>query len=115
MDLITFTDRCTITRTLLNENGAPIYDEYDEPITELVYEGNCYYQYRGQINLSIVIGNDRVYLPSNDVAIYADDMIDILTVRGRKRHGVVNAVQDIQMPLTHKLLTKIEIKQGTGE
>lgn len=114
MDLITFRDQCTITRTLINENGAPIYDEYDEPITELVYEGNCYYQSGGQINLSITVGNDRVYLPLNDVAIYADDMIDILTVQGRRRRGVVNTVRDIEMPLTHELLTHIEVKQGTG-
>nr|WP_304651411.1 hypothetical protein [Bacteroides acidifaciens] len=46
---------------------------------------------------------------------YAGDVIDVVTARGRNRHGVVNTARDIEMPLTHELLTKIEIKQGTGD
>lgn len=115
MDLITFNDRCTITRAKLDEDGNRIYDEYDEPIMEQVYDGSCSYQAGGQTSLSIVVRNDQVYLPGNDVMIYAGDVIDIVTARGRNRHGVVNTVRDIEMPLTHELLTKIEIKQGTGD
>ena len=115
MDLITFKDRCTITRAKLDEGGNAIYDEYDEPIVEQVYDGACSYQAGGQTSLSIVVRNDQVYLPSNDVMIYAGDVIDVVTARGRNRHGVVNTARDIEMPLTHELLTKIEIKQGTGD
>lgn len=115
MDLIAFKDKCIITRAKLNEDGKPIYDEYDEPIVELIYTGNCCFQAGGQTSLSIVARNDQVYLPSNDVIIYAGDVIDVMTARGRKRHGVVNTARDIEMPLTHELLTKIEIKQGTGD
>ena len=115
MDLITFKDHCVITRAKLDENGNAIYDEYDEPIVEQVYEGSCSYQAGGQTSLSIVVRNDQIYLPGNDVMVYAGDVIDIVTGRGRNRHGVVNTVRDIEMPLTHELLTKIEIKQGTGD
>lgn len=115
MELIKFKDKCIITRSQHDENGNPIYNEYDEPIMETVYEGDCSFQAGGQTSLSIVVRNDQVYLPSNDVMIYAGDVIDIETARGRKRHGVVSTARDIEMPLTHGLLTKIEIKQGTGE
>lgn len=115
MDLITFKDKCTITRAKLDESGRPVYDEYDEPIVEEIYNGKCSYQAGGQTSLSIVVRNDQVYLPSNDVMIYAGDVIDVVTARGRNRHGVVNTARDIEMPLTHELLTKIEIKQGTGD
>ncbi len=115
MDLITFKDKCTITRAKLDENGRPVYDEYDEPIVEEIYNGKCSYQAGGQTSLSIVVRNDQVYLPSNDVMVYAGDVIDVVTARGRNRHGVVNTARDIEMPLTHELLTKIEIKQGTGD
>lgn len=115
MDLITFKDKCTITRAKLDESGRPVYDEYDEPIVEEIYNGKCSYQAGGQTSLSIVVRNDQVYLPSNDVMVYAGDVIDVVTARGRNRHGVVNTARDIEMPLTHELLTKIEIKQGTGD
>ena len=116
MDLITFKDLCVITRSVLDENGRPVYDEYDEPMVEQVYDGKCSFQAGGQTSLSIVTSNDKVYLPSNDVMIYAGDVIDVVTARGRKRHGVVyNQPRDIELPLTHELLTKIEIKQGTGD
>lgn len=115
MELITFKDHCVITRAKLDENGNAIYDEYDEPLVEQVYKGVCSYQAGGQTSLSIVVRNDQVYLPSNDVMIYAGDVIDVVTTRGRNRHGVVNTARDIEMPLTHELLTKIEIKQGTGD
>ena len=115
MELIKFKDKCVIRRSKLDESGKPIYDEYDEPIMETVYDGVCSYQAGGQTNLSIVVRNDQVYLPSNDVMIETGDAIDIETARGRKRNGVVNTARDIELPLTRGLLTKIEINQGTGE
>ncbi len=115
MDLITFKDHCAITRPKVDEYGNRLTDEYDEQIMEKVYEGDCNYQAGGQTNLSIVVRNDQVYLPSNDVMVYAGDVIDVETSRGRKRTGVVSTARDIEMPLTHELLTKIEIKQGTGD
>lgn len=115
MELIKFKDKCVVRRSKLDKSGKPIYDEYDEPIMETVYEGVCSYQAGGQTNLSIVVRNDQVYLPSNDVIIYTGDEINIETSWGRKRHGVVNTARDIELPLTRELLTKIEIKQGTGE
>lgn len=115
MELIKFKDKCVITRSKFDESGKRIYNEYDEPIMEPVYEGVCSYQAGGQTSLSIVVRNDQVYLPSNDVMIYTGDEIDIETARGRKRHGVVNTARDIELPLTREVLTKIEIKQGTGE
>lgn len=61
-----------------------------------------------------MVRSDQVYLPGNEVMIYTGDMIDIVTARGRKRRGVINTVRDIEMPLTHEHLTRIEVKQETG-
>lgn len=108
MELLKFKDHCTVSR----ESGR--YDEFDNLIeVEVIYDGACMFQAGGQTSLSIVTRNDVVYLPSNDVIIEANDVIDVVTARGRRQHGVVNKVRDIEMPLTHELLTKIEIKQST--
>lgn len=108
MELLKFTDHCTVSR----ESGR--YDEWDNPIeADVIYDGECMFQAGGQTSLSIVTRNDVVYLPSNDVIIEANDVIDVVTARGRRQHGVVNKARDIEMPLTHELLTKIEIKQST--
>lgn len=104
-----FKDSCTITR----ESGK--YDDWDNPIGEVIYEGECMFQQGGQTSHSIITRNDKVYLPSNDVIIEANDVIDVVTARGRKRHGVVNLARDIEMQITKELLTEIEIKQGTGK
>lgn len=104
-----FKDTCIITRM----SGE--YDEWDNPIGTEIYNGNCMFQQGGQTSLSIVTRNDVVYLPSNDVIIESNDVIDVLTARGRKRHGVANNARDIELPITKELLTKIEIKQSTGK
>lgn len=108
MELLKFEDHCMVTR----DSGR--YDEFDNPIeASTIYDGACMFQAGGQTSLSIVTRNDVVYLPSNDVIIEANDVIDVVTARGRRRYGVVNNARDIEMPLTHELLTKIEIKQST--
>lgn len=115
MNLIAFNDNCVITRAKTDENGRIIYDDFSEPQFDEIYNDACNFQAGGQTSLSVVARNDQVYLPSNDVLIMAGDVIDVTTARGRNRYGIVDTVRDIEMPLTHELLTKIEIKQSIGE
>lgn len=115
MNLIAFNDHCVITRAKKDANGRVIYDSFDEPQFDEIYNNSCSYQAGGQTSLSVIARNDQVYLPSNDVLIMSGDVIDVVTARGRNRYGIVDNVRDIEMPITHELLTKIEIKQSIGE
>lgn len=115
MELIKFNDKCTITRVMLDVEGNAIYNEYDEPMVEDVYYGDCSYQVGGVSNRSIMVRNDVVYLPTNDVIVVSGDMIEIETARGRNRKGVVSDARDIELPLTHECYTKVELKQGMGD
>lgn len=115
MNLIAFNDHCVITRAKKDANGRVIYNDFDEPQFDEIYNSSCHYQAGGQANLPIAARNDQVYLPSNDVLVMSGDVIDVVTARGRNRYGVVENVRDIEMPITHELLTEIEIKQSIGE
>lgn len=115
MNLITFNDHCVITRAKKDVNGRVIYDDFDEPQFDEIYNAACSYQAGGQTSFSVVARKDQVYLPSNDVLVMSGDVVDIVTARGRNRYGIVDTVRDIEMPITHELLTKIEIKQSIGE
>lgn len=112
---IKFDDNCKIWRET-NANGEVEYDEWDNPIVnEPIYDGKCSYQAGGQTSLSVVVRNDVVYLPSNDVIIEANDVIEVATKRGRVRKGVIRDVRDIEMPMSGERYTKIEIKQSKEE
>lgn len=90
-------------------------DEYDNELSEVIYQGTCNYQKGGQTSLSIVTRNDVVYLPQNDVLIEVNDVVEATITKGRKVSGVVKVVRDIQLTLNGEQLTKLELKQATGE
>lgn len=116
MELIRFDDRCTISRNVTDDGGRIVLDDFDEPVeADKIYSGVCCYQAGGQTYQSVSVRNDVVYLPSNAVIVMEGDIVDVNTKRGRNRKGIVKTVRDIELPLTHALYTKIELKQSTGE
>jgi hypothetical protein len=108
MKLIKFEDSCKVLRP----NGE--YDTWGNLASDVVYEGACNYQKGGQTSLSIVTRNDVVYLPSNDVEVKENDIVEGFSVKYREFKGVVKVARDIRMPLSRKEYTRIELTKATG-
>lgn len=110
MDLIDFKDSCVISR----ETGE--YDNYDNPVTETIYEGPCLYE-EGGLSYSnrIIVRNPLLFLPTNDVLIYINDVVEVTTFRGRVIKSLVENVRDIAMKMKPIQVTRIELKQARGE
>lgn len=106
MSYLSYRDHCIITRS----TGE--VDEYDNLISEEIYNGECDFQPGGQTALSIITHNDVVYLP-RQVMVYENDSIVVTTQTGRKREGVVKLANDLGLDLTGDWVTEIEIKQST--
>lgn len=106
MSDLSYRDHCVITRS----TGE--VDEYDNLVSEEIYNGECDFQPGGQTALSIITHNDVVYLP-RQVMVYENDSIAVTTQTGRKREGVVKLANDLGLDLTGDWVTEIEIKQST--
>ena len=106
MSYLSYRDHCIITRS----TGE--VDEYDNLVSEEIYNGACDFQPGGQTALSIITHNDVVYLP-RQVMVYENDSIAVTTQTGRKREGVVKLANDLGLDLTGDWVTEIEIKQST--
>lgn len=106
MSYLSYRDHCVITRS----TGE--VDEYDNLVSEEIYNGECDFQPGGQTALSIITHNDVVYLP-RQVMVYENDSIIVTTQTGRKREGVVKLANDLGLDLTGDWVTEIEIKQST--
>ena len=106
MSYLSYRDHCIITRS----TGE--VDEYDNLVSEEIYNGECDFQPGGQTALSIITHNDVVYLP-RQVMVYENDSIAVTTQTGRKREGVVKLANDLGLDLTGDWVTEIEIKQST--
>ena len=106
MSYLSYRDHCIITRS----TGE--VDEYDNLVSEEIYNGECDFQPGGQTALSIITHNDMVYLP-RQVMVYENDSIAVTTQTGRKREGVVKLANDLGLDLTGDWVTEIEIKQST--
>lgn len=106
MSDLSYRDHCRITRS----TGK--YDEWDNPLTEEIYDGVCDFQPGGQTSLSIISHNDVVYLPKA-VMVEENDIIAVTTQLGRKREGIVKLANDLGLDLTGDWVTEIEIKQST--
>ena len=106
MSYLSYRDHCIITRS------AGEVDEYDNLVSEEIYNGECDFQPGGQTALSIITHNDVVYLP-RQVMVYENDSIAVTTQTGRKREGVVKLSNDLGLDLTGDWVTEIEIKQST--
>lgn len=114
MELIKFNDKCIISRAELDEKGAAKYDKYEKPILKEIYNGPCCFQQGGQTYRSIQARNDMLYLPTNKVLVESNDVIDVTTARGRKRHGIAANPRDIEMPISGAQYTRMEIQQSKG-
>lgn len=86
-------------------------DEYDNLVSEEIYNGECDFQPGGQTALPIITHNDVVYLP-RQVMVYENDSIAVTTQTGRKREGVVKLANDLGLDLAGDYVTEIEIKQS---
>ncbi len=111
MSDLSYKDHCCITRACVGENGRPIFDEYDEPKVEVIYDDKCDFQPGGQTPLSIVTHNDTVYIPKAIMA-QENDVISVTTQLGRKREGIIKLANDLGLDLAGDWVTEIEIKQS---
>jgi hypothetical protein len=109
MELIKFNDTCRILRAT-GEVDALDNEAFDE-----VYNGPCSYQKGGQTAYSIATRDDLVYLPTNDVLIYANDVVEATTESGRTEGGVVKTPRDIRFGLSDEKITQLKLKQAKGE
>ena len=106
MALIKFEDTCIITR----DNGE--FDEFDRPIIEQVYSGKCRYQQGVQAYMGISQRNSVVFL-DGDVRVSENDVCTVTLTNGVERKGNIKTVRNVEMPLTHKRTTRIELTQDT--
>lgn len=108
MRLIAFEDKCVIKR---NTKG---YDEYDEPIMDVVYSGECCYQEGGYSNAQrMFVRNPILYLPDVSVLVDANDIVEVITKFGRKLTAIVARPREIELPITRERITRVELKQAT--
>ena len=108
MRLIAFEDKCVIKR---NTNG---YDEYDNPLQEVVYSGECCYQEGGYSNAQrMFVRNPILFLPDVSVLVDANDVVEVTTKFGRKLVAVVARPREIELPITRQRVTRLELKQAT--
>lgn len=110
MQFIEFRDSCTIRR----EIGK---DEWDNPIRETIYDGECLYEEGGTgFSRSIITRAPTVYLPGVDVQIQINDYVEITTEFGREVNAIAKIVRDVNMPWrTGVKITRIELKQAQGD
>ena len=111
MQFIGFRDTCTISR----ETGEK--DEWDNPIRTTIYSGPCLYEEGGTgYSRSIITRAPTVYLPENDILIYINDAVTVVTEMGREIRAVARIVRDVNMPWRVNVrVTRIELKQAQGE
>lgn len=107
MRLIAFEDKCVIKRRV----GK---NEYDEPIMDVVYSGECCYQEGGYSNAQrMFVRNPFVFLPEVSVLVNANDDVEVATKFGRVLTAVVARPREIEMPITRQQVTRLELKQAT--
>lgn len=107
MRLIAFEDKCVIKRRV----GK---DEYDEPIMDVVYSGECCYQEGGYSNAQrMFVRNPILFLPEVSALVNANDIVEVTTKFGRKLVAIVARPREIELPITHQRVTRLELKQAT--
>ena len=108
MKSIPFEDACVIKR---NTDG---YDEYDNPLQEVVYSGECCYQEGGYSNAQrMFVRNPILFLPDVSVLVDANDIVEVVTKFGRKLTAIVARPREMELPITHQRVTRLELKQAT--
>lgn len=111
MQFIDFRDTCVIRR----ETGQK--DQWDNPVRETIYEGECLYEEGGTgFSRSIITRSPTVFIPGVDVRIMINDYVEVTTEFGRELKSIVKIVRDINMPWRSGVkITKIELKQAQGD
>ena len=111
MKFIDFRDQCVIAR----ETGEK--DEWDNPVRETIYEGECLYEEGGTSYSRIfTTRTPTLFIPGVDVQIRINDYVTITTEFGREISSIVKIVRDINMPWrTGVKVTRIELKQAQGD
>ena len=108
MRLIAFEDKCVIKR------NSGRYDEYDNPLQDDVYSGECCYQEGGYSNTQrMFVRNPILFLPDVSVLVDANDIVEVTTKFGRKLTAIVARPREIEMPITRGRVTRLELKQAT--
>lgn len=104
---IRFEDKCVIKRNV----GS--YDKYDNPLQEVIYDGECAYVEGGYAQVQrIFTRNPLVFLPTTSMLCDANDSIEIETKFGRKLSAVVAIPREIELPMTRERFTRLELKQA---
>lgn len=106
MKNIRFVDKCLIRRKV----GVTAYDE---PIYENIYDNVCAYIEGGYTqSQNIFTRNPLVFLPSISVLCDTNDSIIITTKFGRVINAVIARPREVELPMTKKLFTRLELKQA---
>ncbi len=111
MQFIEFRDSCLIERATGNK------DEWDNPIRNTVYTGECLYEEGGSgYSRSIITRSPTIFLPGVEVQVRINDAVTVTTEFGREIKAIVESVRDINMPWRAGVkITRIELKQAQGE
>lgn len=111
MQFIEFRDTCTISR----KTGKK--DAFGNYLKDVVYEGPCNYQEGGQASsYRIITRNPILFLPKNDVIVKINDSVAVHTEAGRTIDSLVQIARDVRLrKMRHLDITRIELKQATGE
>lgn len=105
MEIIKFDDRLKVERV----TG---YNEWDEAATETVFDGYGRYQQGGQVYTGFLVRNSVLFIPK-DVKLKENDEVFVTLTNDRKLRGVIGTIRNIEMPITHERVTRMEIKQVT--
>lgn len=107
MQLIRFEDTCVIKR------NTGEYDKYDNPIQEVVYEGECCYQEGGYSNAQrMFMRNPILFLSDVSTLVNANDVVAIKTKFGRELNAIVSIPREVELPITRLRVTRLELKQA---
>lgn len=105
MRLIQFNDTCVIER----RTGK---DQYDNPVVETVYEGNCLYQEESVIvSQGVTIYRATLYIQGR-IDVQANDLVKVTDIYGHKVTSVIGDIDIVTMPITKEVISRIELKQG---
>ena len=110
MEFIDFRDKCLIERT----TGK---DEWDNPVRDTIYSGECLYEEGGSgYARSIITRTPTIYIPGVSVQIQINDYVTIVTEFGREIKAVAQTIRDVNMAWRANIqMTRIELKQAQGE
>ena len=107
MRLIQFNDTCVIKR----RTGK---DQYDNPVVETVYGGNCLYQEESVIvSQGVTIYRATLYIQGKTDA-RTNDLVQVTDSYGNQVSSIIGNIDIVSMPITKEVISKIELKQGVS-